>query len=72
MYRLRVHGKMQSSNTGFQTLADTAIESPELIVDTSSPSGFLRTGYFIDQTHINNYWSASSFDSLTKSNNIHE
>ena len=40
MYRLRVHGKMQSSNTGFQTLADTAIESPELIVDTSSPSGF--------------------------------
>ena len=70
VYRLRVHGKMQSSNTGFQTLADTAIESPELIVDTSSPSGFLRTGYFIDQTHINNYWSASSFDSLTKSNNV--
>ena len=70
VYRVRVIGKMQSQNVGFTTLADTAIESPEALIDKTSPSGFLRTGYFIDQNHINNYWSASSFDSLTKSNNV--
>ena len=37
-----------------------------MLRDDSSISGFLRTGYFIDQNHINSYWTASSFDGNTK------
>jgi len=66
VYRVKAHGKMHSSNTGFAVLADTVIESPELLRDDTSISGFLRTGYFLDQNHINTYWSASSFNSNTK------
>jgi len=66
VYRIKAHGKMHSSNSGFAVIADTVIESPELLRDNESVSGFLRTGYFIDQNHINAYWTASSFDSNTK------
>ena len=70
VYRIKVHGKMQSQNSGFAVLADTVIESPELLRDDTSISGFLRTGYFLDQNHINSYWTASSFDGNVKSNNV--
>ena len=70
VYRVKIHGKMQSQNSGFSTLADTVIESPELLRDDTSISGFLRTGYFLDQNHINTYWTASSFDSNVKAANV--
>jgi len=70
VYRVKVHGKMQSQNSGFSTLADTVIESPELLRDDTSISGFLRTGYFLDQNHINSYWTASSFDGNVKAANV--
>ena len=41
----------------FPVLLDTVIESPELLRDTTSPSGFLRSGYFRDQTHTDKYWN---------------
>ena len=66
LYRVKIHGKMQSQNSGFATMADTVVESPEVLIDKTSPSGFLRTGYFINQSHINNYWTASSVDDTTK------
>ena len=66
LYRIKIHGKMQSQNSGFATMADTVVESPEILLDTTSPSGFLRTGYFMDQSHINNYWTASSVDDTTR------
>ena len=52
VYRIKIHGQMQSSNAGYTVMADTVVESPELIRDTSSPSGYLRSGYFFDQTHL--------------------
>jgi len=70
VYRVKVHGKMQSDTSAFSQMADTVIESPELLRDTNSPSGMLRTGYFLSSGHLNAYWSASSFDSLTKAANV--
>jgi len=70
VYRLKVHGKMQSTNSHFTAMADTVLESPELLRDVSSPSGFLRTGYFIDQNHIDTYWVASSVDDTTKGSKV--
>ena len=66
VYRIKIHGQMQSSNAGYTVMADTVVESPELIRDTSSPSGYLRSGYFFDQTHLNTYWTGSSYQSNTR------
>ena len=70
VYRVKIHGKMQSQNTGYSVMADTVIESPELLRDTNSPSGWLRTGYFLNTSHLDSYWSASSFDGNTKGANV--
>ena len=57
VYRIKVAGGSDSSLGDFPVLLDTVVDSPELLVDTTSPSGVLRSGYFIDQTHIDKYWN---------------
>ena len=70
IYRVRVHGKSEAGQSNFTVLADTIVESPELLVDTDSSSGVLRTGYFISKSHIDTYWNSASFDGTTKGSNV--
>jgi hypothetical protein len=65
VYRVKVYGASDESTADFPVLLDTVIESPELLRDTSSPSGFLRSGYFKDQTHINKYWNGFAGNNTT-------
>ena len=58
VYRIKVYGASDDSTSDFPVLLDTIIESPELLRDTTSPSGFLRSGYFIEQSHIEKYWKS--------------
>ena len=60
IYRVKVHGASENQMADFAVLGDQIVESSELLVDADSVSGFLRWGYFIDQDHINNYWSSGS------------
>ena len=32
LYRVKIHGKMQSATSGFTTMADTVVESPEVLI----------------------------------------
>ena len=57
IYRIKAYGASDESTADFPVLLDTVIESPELLKDTTSPSGFLRSGYFRDQTHTDKYWN---------------
>ena len=70
VYKLKVHGKMQSSNAGFNVMGESIVESPELLIDTNSHSGFLRTGYFATQSLVDSYWTGSSYDGSTQGSNI--
>ncbi len=70
VYRLKVHGAMQSQNSGFSIMGESIVESPELIIDKSSASGFLRTGYFYTQSLVDTYWTGSSYDSNTRGDSI--
>ena len=69
VWRLRVYGASDSSQGDFPVLLETVIESPQLLKDTTSPSGFLRSGYFIDQTHIDKYWNTYGGDNETSTLN---
>ena len=51
-------------------LSDVIVESPELLIDVNSSSGVLRTGYFIDQDHVNEYWNKFSVNETTKNPNV--
>jgi len=57
VFRIKVTGGSDSSQGDFAVLLDTYVDAPELLVDTVSPSGVLRSGYFIDQTHLDKYWN---------------
>ena len=70
IYRVRVHGNSESAGSDFTVLSDVIVESPELLIDTYSSSGVLRTGYFIDQSHINTYWNKFSIDGSTRGTKV--
>jgi len=57
VYRVRVSGGSMTRISDFPILLETVLESPQLLVDTSSPSGVKRTGYFQSQAHIDQYWN---------------
>ena len=65
IYRIKVSGGSDSSLGDFSVLLDTVVDAPELLVDTVSPSGVLRSGYCIDQTHIDKYWNTYGGDNTT-------
>ena len=60
VYRLRVSGGSKTQVSDFPVLLDTVLESPQLMIDTDSPSGVLRTGYIQSQAHITKYWESNS------------
>ena len=64
VYRLKIYGASDSNQADFPVLLETIVESPELLRDTTSPSGFLRSGYFINQTHTDYYWNSFGGDGL--------
>ena len=70
VYRLKVHGAMNSQNSGFSVMGDSIVESPELLVDKSSQSGFLRPGYFYTQSIVDSYWTGSSYEGNTRGDSI--
>ena len=65
VYRLRVSGGSKTQVSDFPTLLDTILESPQLLIDSDSPSGVLRTGYIQSQAHITKYWESSANLSTT-------
>jgi len=68
VYRLKVSGGSQTRVSEFPVLLDTILESPQLLVDTTSPSGVLRSGYFQSQAHTNKYWDSGSNVTVTYQN----
>ena len=68
VYRIKVAGGSDSSQGDFPVLLDTVVDAPELMVDSLSPSGVLRSGYFIDQEHTDKYWN--SFGGNNNSNQL--
>ena len=71
VYKLRISGGSKTQVSDFPILLDTTIESPELLIDSTSPTGFLRSGYIQNQTHLDKYWSSSSNLTATfRSSNI--
>ena len=70
IYRVRVHGKSEAAASDFTVLTDVIVESPELLIDKDSSSGVLRTGYFINQSHVNTYWNTFSINGTTLGTNV--
>ena len=62
--------KVKKMPSDFTVLTDVIVESPELLIDKDSSSGVLRTGYFINQSHVNTYWNTFSINGTTLGTNV--
>jgi hypothetical protein len=68
--RVKLYSRNKDAFGDFELIADTPIESPELLFDNFSVAASQRTGYFITQKMINTYWSSGSGDTLTRDSSI--
>ena len=61
IFRVKVYGKLRGGIGDFELLYDSPIESPQVLIDPFSVDGFKNTGYFYDQSIIDDYWASSSY-----------
>ena len=66
IHRVKIYSKNKDAFGDFELIADTPIESPELLFDTFGSAGSRRIGYFENQDTINTYWASSSNSTITK------
>ena len=60
IHRVKLYSKNKDAFGDFELIADTPVESPELLFDTFGSAGSRRIGYFENQNTINTYWASSS------------
>jgi hypothetical protein len=60
IHRVKLYSKNKDAFGDFELIADTPIESPELLFDVFGSAGSRRIGYLDTQTTINTYWASGS------------
>ena len=60
VHRVKLYAKNKDAFGDFQLVADTPIESPEILFDTFAAAGSKRIGYFVDQETLDDYWGSAS------------
>lgn len=68
--RVKLYSRNKDAFGDFELIADTPVESPELLFDSLSVAATQRTGYFITQNVINTYWSSGSGTTLTRDSSV--
>ncbi|MAR77658.1 MAG: hypothetical protein CMD43_01795, partial [Gammaproteobacteria bacterium] len=60
VYKTKIYAKSRGTLGDFEKVYETPIESPQLLIDPFSTTGFANTGYFYKQSIIDNYWTISN------------
>jgi hypothetical protein len=59
VYKVKVYVKSEGGFDDYKLLAEVPLEGKELLVDDASVGQGDRTGYFIEQNDIDNFWTVS-------------
>jgi len=60
VYKAKIYAKSRGTLGDFEKIYETPIESPQLLIDPFSTTGFTNTGYFYKQSIIDDYWTLSN------------
>ena len=60
VYKTKIYAKSRGTLGDFEKVYETPIESPQLLIDPFSTTGFANTGYFYKQSIIDDYWTISN------------
>ena len=74
VFRTKVYRKSEVNAGDFEIFADLPLESSELLLNSDSPTGLERTGYFVTQSDIVNFYDVhyGRFGSEFKSTDLVE
>ena len=56
VYKAKLYTRSKGTLGDFEPVYETVIESPQLLIDPFSPTGFKNTGFFHTQSIIDDYW----------------
>ena len=68
VYKAKIYARSKGTLGDFEPVYDASIESPQVLIDAYSPTGFKNTGYFYTQSIVDNYWVTSSNSTATQDN----
>ena len=60
IYKAKIYAKSKGTLGDFEPIYEAPIESPQILVDPYSTTGFVNEGYFYTQSIVDNYWITSS------------
>ena len=70
VYKAKIYAKSKGTLGDFEPVYDASIESPQVLIDAYSPTGFKNTGYFYTQSIVDDYWVSSSNSTATQDNSV--
>ena len=56
VYSIKCYGRSQGSSADYKLLTEKVVEAPELLKDSTSPTGNQRIGYFLNQGTFSRFW----------------
>ena len=66
VFKAKVYAKSQGALGDFEPYWEGPIESPQLLIDPFSDTGFVNVGYFHKQSVIDDYWISGSNTTVTR------
>ena len=65
IFRVKLYAKPEGSIGDFERVADEVVGADDVLTISGSVSENERLGYFINQSHVNSYWSVGSNSNTT-------
>src|SRR5210317_648123 len=69
VFKAKVYAKSQGALGDFEPYWEGPIESPQLLIDPFSDTGFVNVGYFHKQSVIDDHWISGSNSTITRDDN---
>ena len=66
VYKAKIYAKSKGTLGDFEPMYESTIESPTLLIDPFSKTGFVNEGYFYSSSIVDNYWVSSSNAVVTR------
>ena len=60
VFKARISARSRGTLGDFETLYDSTIEAPTILIDTFSTTGFKNVGYFYTGSILTDYWDVSN------------
>ena len=70
VFKAKVYAKSEGSLGDFEPMWEGPIESPQLLVDPFSESGFVNVGYFHNKSVFENHWVSGSNTTITRDDSV--